>query len=50
MDEAALSLTTHLVLQQEYASPVVLNMIVAALLLQESSAKVKYDHFFNSVT
>ena len=50
MDEAALSLTTHLVLQQEYASPVVLNMIVAALLLQESSAKVKFNHFFDSVT
>ena len=34
LDQAGLQLTTHLVLQQEYASPVVLNMIVASLLLQ----------------
>ena len=33
LDQAGLQLTTHLVLQQEYASPVVLNMIVASLLL-----------------
>ena len=33
LDEAALELTSHLVLQQEYASPIVTNMIVSTLLL-----------------
>ena len=33
MDTAALKLTSDLTLQQEWASPVVLNMMVAALLL-----------------
>mmetsp|Transcript_18010 Transcript_18010/g.21158 ORF Transcript_18010/g.21158 Transcript_18010/m.21158 type:complete len:196 (-) Transcript_18010:872-1459(-) len=49
MDQAALQLTTHLVLEQEYISPVVLNMIVAALLLQTTSAKIKFQAFFASV-
>jgi len=33
-DAAALHLTSHLVLQHEYACPITLNMIVASLLLQ----------------
>ena len=49
MDAAATKLTTRLVLEQEYASPVVLNMIVAALLLQEKSAKVKFNPIYASV-
>lgn len=46
MDPAALELTSHLVLQQEYISPVVLNMIVSALLLQSTQAKVKFSFIY----
>jgi len=46
LDAAALDLTSHLVLQQEYASPVVLNMIVAALLLQTTATKLMFKDIF----
>ena len=49
LDEAALDLTSHLILQQEYASPIVLNMIVAALLLQSSTATMSFSSIFASV-
>lgn len=46
LDFAALQLSTHLILQQEYASPVVLNMIVASLLLQSQATKEKFSSIF----
>ena len=49
LDEAALDLTSHLVLQQEYASPIVTNMIVAALLLQCSTATMQFSSIFANV-
>ena len=48
IDTAALKLTTHLTLQQEYASPVVLNMMVAAILLQQSTATIQFEQLFAS--
>ena len=49
LDEASLQMTQHLVLQQELASPVVLNMIVATLLLQTPSIKVPFSSLFAAV-
>ena len=48
LDKAALELTTHLVLQQEYASPVVLNMIVAAILLQSSTVTITFSSIYSA--
>lgn len=48
LDKAALQLTTHLVIQQEYASPVVLNMIVASLMLQSQATKEKFSTIFSA--
>lgn len=49
MDTAALKLTSDLTLQQEWASPVVLNMMVAALLLQASTATLNFNTLFFSI-
>ena len=49
LDEAALDLTSHLVLQQEYASPIVTNMIVSSLLLQCSTATMMFSQIFANV-
>ena len=46
LDKAALDLTSHLVLQQEYACPIVLNMIVASLLLQSTATMEKFSTIF----
>lgn len=48
MDIAALKLTSDLTLQQEYASPVVLNMFVAAILLQSSSVTMSFENLFQA--
>ena len=49
LDEAALDLTSHLTLQQEYVSPIVTNMIVATQLLQCSSATMTFSSIFANV-
>jgi len=49
LDRAALELTSHLVLQQELASPVVLNMIVASLLLQSQTKHISLDSLHRNV-
>ena len=42
-------MTSDLVLQHQFASPVVLDMIVAALLLQSQAQMVKFTKFYKAV-